>query len=451
MLRKHGSMDMTEGVIWKQLLGFAVPLMLGFVFQQLYNTVDSVVVGNFVGKEALAAVGSTGNIINTLIGFFTGLSTGATVVIARMFGARDREGVHNAVHTTMVMTLVLALVFTVIGVLMTPQMLKWMNTPKDVLPQAEEYLRIYFSGIIGLMIYNMGAGILRAVGDSRRPLYFLIFSAIVNTVGDLVFVLVFDMKIAGVALATILSQILSAILVCASLMHAQGDHRLILRRLRIHWPTLKLIFKIGLPAAIQSAVTAFSNVFVQAYINAYGSACMAGWSIYGKLDQLALLPMQSISMASSTFVSQNLGAQNIPRAKRGIRTALGMSLLSTAVLMLPLMCFSKTLLSFFNQNEEVLRYGSMFVLWISPFYLFCCVNDILAGALRGAGDSKGPMIFMLLSYVVLRQIYLFFISKAVHSVLPIGLGYPLGWLLCAIMQTIYYLKSGWEKKQANVT
>ena len=204
MLRKHGSMDMTEGVIWKQLLGFAVPLMLGFVFQQLYNTVDSVVVGNFVGKEALAAVGSTGSIINTLIGFFTGLSTGATVIIARMFGARDREGVHNAVHTTMVMTLVLALVFTVIGVLMTPQMLEWMNTPTDVLPQAEEYLRIYFSGIIGLMIYNMGAGILRAVGDSRRPLYFLIFSAIVNTVGDLVFVLVFDMKIAGVALATIL-------------------------------------------------------------------------------------------------------------------------------------------------------------------------------------------------------------------------------------------------------
>ena len=262
MLRKNGSMDMTEGVIWKQLLGFAVPLMLGFVFQQLYNTVDSVVVGNFVGKEALAAVGSTGSIINTLIGFFTGLSTGATVIIARMFGARDREGVHNAVHTTMVMTLVLALVFTAIGVLMTPQMLEWMNTPTDVLPQAEEYLRIYFSGIIGLMIYNMGAGILRAVGDSRRPLYFLIFSAIVNTVGDLVFVLVFDMKIAGVALATILSQILSAILVCASLMHAQGDHRLILRRLRIHWPTLKLIFKIGLPAAIQSAVTSFSNVFV---------------------------------------------------------------------------------------------------------------------------------------------------------------------------------------------
>ena len=404
-------MDMTEGVIWKQLLGFAVPLMLGFVFQQLYNTVDSVVVGNFVGKEALAAVGSTGSIINTLIGFFTGLSTGATVIIARMFGARDREGVHNAVHTTMVMTLVLALVFTVIGVLMTPQMLEWMNTPTDVLPQAEEYLRIYFSGIIGLMIYNMGAGILRAVGDSRRPLYFLIFSAIVNTVGDLVFVLVFDMKIAGVALATILSQILSAILVCASLIHAQGDHRLILRRLRIHWPTLKLIFKIGLPAAIQSAVTSFSNVFVQAYINAYGSACMAGWSIYGKLDQLALLPMQSISMASSTFVGQNLGAQNIPRAKRGIRMALGMSLLSTAMLMLPLMCFSKTLLSFFNQNEEVLRYGSMFVLWISPFYLFCCVNDILAGALRGAGDSKGPMIFMLLSYVVLRQIYLCYVTR----------------------------------------
>ena len=450
MLGKQETLDMTNGVIWKQLVTFALPMLLGFIFQQFYNTVDSIVVGNFVGKEALAAVGSTGNILNTLIGFFSGLSTGASVVIARLYGAKDYAGVKKAVHTTMLMTLILTVLFTALGVSMVPFMLKLMSTPEDVLADATVYLRIYFAGMAGLMIYNMGAGILRAVGDSRRPLYFLIFSALVNIAGDLIFVLVFRMGIAGVAYATILSQFLSAVLVVIVLMRTDGPHRLALRNLRLDWPMFRSILNIGFPAALQSAITSFSNVFVQGYINVYNSACMAGWSIYGKLDQLALLPMQSITMASSTFVGQNLGAGNIPRTKRGIRTAMIMSVGCTVLTMIPLILFRRTLLSFFNQDPEVLDFGSMFVLYISPFYLFACVNDILAGALRGAGESKAPMVIMLMSFVVIRQIYLFFISRAVRHVLPIAMGYPLGWILCAVTQYIYYRKSGWEKKQDRV-
>lgn len=450
MFGKRGNIDMTQGVIWKQLVTFAIPMLMGFIFQQLYNTVDSIVVGNFVGKEALAAVGSTGSIINTLIGFFMGLSTGASVVISRLFGAHDDDGVSKAVHTTMVMTLILAVLFTFIGIVMIPYMLRFMSTPADVFDDATTYLTIYFAGVAGLMIYNIGAGILRAMGDSRRPLYFLIFSALVNILGDLVFVLAFKMGIAGVALATVLSQALSAVLVVIVLMLTEGPHRLILKKLTISMPMLKSIFKIGFPAAIQSALTSFSNVFVQSYINAFGSACMAGWSIYGKLDQLAMLPMQSISMASTTFVGQNLGAMDIPRAKKGWRTALTLSLGCTAVALIPLMVFARPLLSLFNQDPEVLNFGSMFVLYLSPFYLFACVNDITAGALRGAGQSKAPMAFMLLSFVAFRQCYLFVASRIFDSVLPIAMGYPFGWMLCAACQFIYYKKSNWEAKQDKV-
>ena len=447
-MRGSRSTNMTEGPIVRQLVSFAGPMLLGLIFQQLYNTVDTIVVGNFVSAQALAAVGTTGPLINTLLGFFNGFSAGATVVIARAFGARNPRDVHNAVHTTILMTVILAAVITGAGLLLTPTLLRLMRAPADMLPEATTYLRIYFGGISGLMLYNMGAGILRAVGDSKRPLYFLIFSAIINTAGDLLLVLLFDMGVAGVAYATILAQGLSALLVLYVLMHDDGIYRLQPRRLRIHGATLRKIVAIGLPTALQSAVTSFSNVFVQSYINVFGSACAAGWSIYGKLDQFALLPLQSISMASATFVGQNLGALNISRAKRGIRTALLIGMGSTAVLITPLMLFSDTLLKLFNQQADVLYYGRMFVLWISPFYLFACVNDILGGAMRGAGESLAAMICMLSTFVVIRQIYLYVMSSLTHSALLTGLGYPLGWILCCIALTLCYKLIPWEKKQA---
>ncbi|MBQ9197911.1 MAG: MATE family efflux transporter [Clostridia bacterium] len=441
------SMDMTQGPIARQLISFAVPMLIGLIFQQLYNTVDTIVVGNFVSAQALAAVGTTGPLINTLLGFFNGFSAGATVVIARAFGARNPKDVQNAVHTTIAMTLILAAVITAAGLLLTPTLLRLMRAPEDMVPEATTYLRIYFMGISGLMLYNMGAGILRAVGDSRRPLYFLIFSAVINTAGDLILVLVFHLGVAGVAYATILAQGLSALLVLYVLMQDDGIYRLRFRRLRIHGATLKRIISIGLPTALQSAITAFSNVFVQSYINVFGSSCAAGWSMYGKLDQFALLPLQSISMANATFVGQNLGALDIPRAKRGIRTALLTGMGCTAVLMAPLMLFAEPLLRLFNQQPEVLYYGRLFVLWISPFYLFACVNDILGGALRGAGESLATMICMLMSFVVIRQIYLYVMSTLTSSAVLTGLGYPLGWILCSIALSLCYKLIPWEEKQ----
>lgn len=441
-MRIGRSTDMTQGTIWKQLLSFAAPMLLGLIFQQMYNTVDSIVVGNYVSSQALAAVGTTGPLINTLLGFFNGFSTGATVVIARAYGARDRKSVHDAVHTTILTTFLMAILFTGLGMYLTPYLLRMMKTPGDMMSEATTYLRIYFMGVSGLMFYNMGAGILRAVGDSRRPLYFLVFSAIVNTAGDLIFVLVFHMGVAGVAYATILAQALSAALVLYVLARSDGPYKLFFRRLCIKLPVLRQIVGIGLPTALQGAITAFSNVFVQSYINAFGSDCAAGWSIYGKLDQFALLPQQSLSAANTTFVGQNLGAGDTPRAQQGVRRALGISLAVTAVLMVPVLVFAPQLTAFFNRKAEVVAYGTLLLRYISPFYLLCCINQIYSGALRGAGNSQVPMVIMLGSFVVFRQIYLYIVSHFItNTLLPLAMGYPAGWLVCSAATLLYYRRA----------
>lgn len=446
---KRKDTDMTSGTIWKHILSFAFPLMIGNLFQQLYNTVDSIVVGNFVGKEALAAVGSTGPIMNTLIGFFMGLSTGAGVAISQAYGAHDDEKVSKAVHTSLFMTLVMSVVFTIVGVAFVPGMLRLMSTPEDVIPGATLYLRIYFAGVVGLMFYNMGSGILRAVGDSRRPLYFLIFSAVVNTILDLVFVIFFDMGIAGVSLATIIAQILSAILTMVVLMRSEGSYKVRLSAIRYDHAMMKRIVNLGVPTAIQQAITSFSNVFVQGYINQFGSACMAGWSSYNKIDQFIMLPLQSISLSSTTFVGQNLGAGQIDRAKKGTRTAFILSELFTVVLMIPVLIFAKELVMMFNSDADVLAYGVLFIHWITPFYVLCCVNQVYAGALRGAGDAKAPMIIMLASFVLFRQIYLFAISRIINTEIWIGLGYPFGWIVASAACLLYYRFSGWEARCVN--
>ncbi|MCQ2453261.1 MAG: MATE family efflux transporter [Clostridia bacterium] len=448
MASGRNTIDMTEGSIWRHLVGFAAPMLIGLLFQQLYNTVDSLVVGNYVSKQALGAVGSTGVIINTLVGFFSGLSTGAGVVIARAFGAHDRNAVHRAVHTTMAATLVLCVILTTVATLLIPPLLGLMKMPEDMYGEALTYLEIYFWGVSGMMLYNMGAGILRAVGDSRRPLYFLVFSAIVNTIGDLIFVLVFKMGVAGVAWATVLSQALSAILVLYVLMKTDDSYKLQPAKLRFHGSTLKMIIRFGLPTAFQTGITSFSNVFVQGYINVFGTECAAGWTIYGKLDQFTMLPLQGLSMANSTFVGQNLGAGNIERAKRGVRTTLLLAISSTLVLMLPLLVFRRELLSMFNSDPGVLDFGQMFVLWITPFYVFCCVNDTLGGSLRGAGEATASMACCLGSFVVSRQIYLYVVSLFTHDALVTGMGYPLGWVLCSIAMTLCWKLIPWEKKQA---
>ena len=435
---RRKDVDMTEGNITRHIISFALPLLIGNVFQQLYNTVDTWVVGNYVSNEAFSAVGTVGPIINMLIGFFMGLSSGAGVVISQYYGAKRNQEVHDTVHTAMVMTLVMGVAFTAIGLAMTPFMLRLMNTPDNVMPESTAYLTIYFSGILGLMVYNIGAGILRAVGDSQRPFYFLVVCALINTVLDLLFVLVFRMGVEGVALATVIAQSTSALLVVITLMKTDTCIKLRLRDLKINFAMLGKIFRVGIPAAIQMAITAFSNIFVQSYINYFGDNCMSGWTAYAKIDQLLFLPMQSIALASTTFVGQNLGCNQVERAKKGVSQALLIAMVSTVVLMIPVMAFASPVVAFFNSKEEVVEIGTMLLHWLSPFYVLCCFNQIYSGALRGAGNSRAPMIIMLSSFVAFRQIYLFIMARAWNEIIPIAMSYPAGWLLCSTLTAIYY-------------
>ena len=437
--------DMTEGSIFRHMISFAFPLLVGNLFQQLYNMVDTWVVGRYVSNEAYAAVGSVGPIVNMLIGFFLGLSSGAGVVISQYYGAKKHDKVSHAVHTAILMTLVMGIAFSGIGLAVTPLMLDLMKTPENVLPESTAYLTIYFCGILGLMIYNIGAGILRAVGDSQRPFYFLVVCAVMNTVLDLLFVLVFHMGVQGVALATILSQGTSAVLVIITLLHADNCIKLIPKELKIHWDMLRKIFSVGIPAALQMAITSFSNIFVQSYINYFGDNCMSGWTTYAKVDQLLFLPMQSISLASTTFVGQNLGKNQVSRARKGVTMSLIMAVSSTAILLIPVMLFAPQIVAFFNDKPEVIEYGTLLLRWISPFYILCSFNQIYGGALRGAGNTKAPMIIMLVSFVAFRQVYLFTVSQFWNEILPIAMGYPAGWLLCSSLSALYYYKARLEK------
>ena len=431
---------MTEGSIPRLLITFALPLMLGNVFQQLYNTVDSIIVGNFVSKQALAAVGCTGPIINTLIGVFAGLSGGAGVVISQFYGAKDRERLRRAVQTTVVLTAIMCVLLTAAGVLLAPLLLRLMDTPADVMGAASEYLRIYFWGISGMLLYNIGAGILRAVGDSTHPLYFLIFSATTNTVLDYLFVKVFSFGIAGAAIATIVSQALSAVLVMGMLVRSKEDYRVDLKALHLDGAVLKRICEIGIPSSLQMGVTAVSNVFVQSYINRFESSCMAGWAAYNKLDAFAMLPLMGFSMAVTTFVGQNYGAGKLDRARSGPLHALWIGTLIMVAILTPMMLFAPTLVRLFNQEAEVIAFGTLFIRLISPFYLLCTINQIYSGALRGVGDTKATMIIMLFSFVFFRQLYLFTAYRLGGGIVPIALGYPAGWIMCSTVILIYYYR-----------
>ena len=441
--------DMTSGSIIRQIVLFALPLMLGNIFQMMYNTVDSIVVGNFVGKEALADVGSTTIIVNMLVFFFNGFSVGAGVVIAQHFGARDPERLHSAVETTVAVTFVMCALFTLVGIAGVRPMLRLMSTPDDVFEDAVTYLTIYFWGFSGLLIYNTGSGILRAVGDTTRPLLFLALTSVLNIILDLAFVIGLKAGIAGVAYATVLSQLVSAALVLRLLTNTRDIYRLTWRDLRIELPVLRRILAVGLPAGIQSVITAFSNVFVQSYINHFGSGCMAGWSCYNKLDQFIMLPMQSTAMAATTFVSQNIGAKQYNRADRGTWITIGLSLGVTLVVAVVLVIFAEPAVRLFSQDPSVIQYGVLFMRMNTFFLLFNCVNHTLAGALRGRGDSQGPMYIMLLSFVAIRQVYLFVVTRFVaNTPRLVGFGYPVGWMCCcAIEVTYYYLR--WVRKKNN--
>ena len=444
---KTSAMDMTTGNIILLLVQFSIPLIIGNLFQMMYNTVDSLVVGNFVGKEALAAVGSTTMIVNMLVFFFNGVSTGAGVVISRYYGAKEYDWLHTAVETTIFVTLVCGVLFTVIGILMVHPMLIFMSTPDDVMDAATIYLRIYFAGMLGLLVYNMGSGILRAVGDTRRPLLFLIFTSVVNVVLDLLFVIVFHAGIAGVAYATIISQFISAGMIMVLLMRTKDVYCFSWKDMGCNPSVLRQIFTIGLPAGVQSVLTAFSNVFVQSYINSFGSACMAGWSCYNKLDTFIMLPMQSMSQAATTFVGQNIGAGKNDRVNKGTVQSITLIVGITGVIAVFLFFLAAPATGIFTGDAEVIRYGAMFLRTNVFFMLLNCVNHTLAGALRGRGDSTGPMVIMLLNFVAVRQAYLFVMTHFISNTERlVGFSYPVGWTACCITEVLYfYLR--WGRKR----
>ena len=434
---------MTQGCIWKELLFFSIPLLLGNLFQQLYNAVDSIIVGNYVGDQALAAVGSSSPVINLLVSFFMGLSVGAGVVISRSFGARNHQELENSIHTSLAFTFSAGIVMSGVGVLCSPWILKWIGTPNDVMADSILYLRIYFSGILFAMLYNMGSGILRAVGDSKNPLYFLIISSITNILLDLLFVVYFRFGIAGVGWATVISQAISAILVFLLLLCTKREYKVSLHKIRFHPKEMSAIIRLGLPSGIQNAVVSFSNVIVQSNINAFGSLAMAGCGAYTKIDGFAILPVMSFSMALTTFVGQNIGAQKLDRVKRGARCGMAMSLCTTISITSLLLIFGEQVLSIFTENHEVVDYGLHMMHILAPGYCFLAISHAFNGIIRGAGVTTIPMIVMVSCWCGLRLAWILSTVPIFHSISVVFLGWPLTWVASAIWLFIYYKKGNW--------
>lgn len=451
--RKH-DVNMTEGNIAKCLIKFAIPLFIGNLFQQLYNIVDTWVIGRWGLDAEYAAVGNIGPVINILIGLFMGFSSGAGVVISQYYGAKDEKKVHDAVHIAMLLTFVCAVLFSIIGVLAAPLILHAMlGAESEIFPAAKTYLTIYFAGVAGLLIYNMGSAILRAVGDSKRPFYFLAASALTNIALDLLFVIQFKMGVAGIALATIIAQFISATLTLITLLRTNSCVKLRLRDMKLDFSMLGRIVHIGLPTAFQLAITSFSNVFVQSYIGGidpiiHQTAHLGAWTTYSKIDQFIFLPVQSLSLAAMTFVGQNLGKGDIPRAKKGTFTSYGIATVCTVFIIVPIMIFAPTLAGFFNDTPLVVEYATTLLRLLSPFYVLCCINQIFSGALRGAGNTTMPMVNMLVSFVAFRQLYLFTMSNFIsNDLVPIAMSYPAGWLICSTLTLITYFTFQFENSK----
>ncbi len=437
MAAQKRNIDMTQGNIAAQVMLFAIPLLIGDILQQLYNTCDSMIVGNFLGKQALASVGSTGTVVNILVGLFIGISTGATVIISRRFGAKDKGGLIIAVRTTIWLTLIMGIAFTVIGIVMTPFVLRIMNTPPDVMPMAVEYLRIYFGGISGLIMYNMCSGILRAVGDSKRPLYILLFSSVLNVVLDLLFIIPLKMGVAGAAYATIISQFLSAGIMIYLLDRTEDFMPLELHRFTMDKTVLGVIFGVGLPFGLQRSITAFSNTVVISYVNKFGSGATAGWSAQNKVDHIVFKTLQSMAAAITTFVSQNLGAKKPDRIKKGIYVTMAITIGICLFYAVTFFTFRRQLIGLFNRDEEVIYYGSLALMILPTAHVVNSMVQIKSGVMRGYGNGKVPMIISLICYVFIRQIYLHVGWPFFQRFEFVVSAFPFSWIICLCIMTLY--------------
>ena len=434
---------MTEGSIWKKILFFSIPLILGNLFQQHYNTVDSIIVGNYIGSEALAAVGSSGSLINLLIGFCIGASAGAGVVIAQFYGAQDKEGVRKAVHTTIAIAIAAGAILTIVGIVTTPLLLKAMGTPKEVFDQASIYLKVYFGGILFSVVYNMSAGILNAVGNSKRSLVYLMIAATSNIFLDFLFVVVFKMGIVGAAIATDISQLLSCIFIILFLVRSEDVYRVKLKDIRCYDNLLGKILKIGLPTGVQNIVISLSNVIVQSSVNSFGAVAMAGFAAYIKVDGFNILPVLSFSMAATTFVGQNVGAGRFDRVKKGMYVSVAMGIIYTVCTGILLLAFAPQVIGVFTQNGKVVEYGVYIMRFFCPFYWMLGILHILAGTIRGTGKTMQAMVVFLFSLCIFRVLWIWGAMSVSHKIGGVMLGYPLSWLVGLVMILIYVWKGNW--------
>lgn len=434
----------TEGVIWKQLLLFFFPIVLGTFFQQLYNTADAIIVGKAVGKEALAAVGgSTGTLINLLVGFFVGLASGASVIIAQLFGARRAQDVSRAVHTTIALALSSGALLTAVGLLCAGGILELMGTPQEVMTYALPYLNIYFLGMIPQLVYNIGSGVLRAVGDSRRPMLFLICAALTNIVLDILLVLGLNLGVRGAAIATVLSQVVSAVMILVSLCHAQPVYRLHFRRIRFHGDMLACIVRIGLPAGLQSVMYSLSNMIIQASVNGFGTDVMAAWTAYGKIDGLYWMMVSAFGVSITTFAGQNFGARRYDRMRRSVRVCLGMAAGVTVFMTALILAVGRPMLGMFTDDAHVVETGMSIIRLIVPTWITYLCIEILSGAMRGAGDSLMPTLMTLTGVCLMRVFWVTVVVPRVHQLPVLMLSYPITWVITSCMFIVYYLRGRW--------
>ena len=429
----------TEGSIFGQLLLFFFPRLFGTFFQQLYNTADAMVVGRFVGKQALAAVGgSTSTLINLLVGFFVGLSSGATVVISQFYGARKADKVHWAVHTSIAFSVIGGIIFMIVGLVGSPWALETMKTPEDVMGHAVVYIRIYFLGIIVNLVYNMGAGILRAVGDSRRPLYFLIASCFTNIILDVLLVAVLRMGVAGAALATITSQLLSAILVVRALMKTDDMYKLEWKKVRIDQRMLQRIVRIGIPAGMQSVMYNISNVIIQAGVNTLGTDNVTAWATYGKVDGLYWMMINALGISATTFVGQNFGAGRLDRVRKGAGACMVIGVVLTASVGVVLYNGGHLLVELFTTDRQVQAISMDLLHFMVPTFITYIAIEILSGTLRGVGDAWMPLVITGIGVCAVRVLWIMFVLPHYHTIIGAAFCYPLTWSLTTVAFVIYY-------------
>lgn len=443
MMQRTQARNITEGVIWKQLLLFFFPILMGSFFQQMYNTVDTIIVGRAVGTQALAAVGSTSSLINLINGFFIGLSTGATVILSQYFGANDQQGVQRALHTGVGLAIVLGVLASALGVLAGPTVLKMIRTPESCLQDASVYVRIYFLGAIASMIYNMGSGILRAMGDSRRPMVFLIISCFVNILLDILCVIVLRLGIAGAAIATVLSQVISAFLVILTLIRMPEGCTLHLSQVRIHGDLLRRLLLIGVPAGLQYVTFDFANLLVQSGINSFGEITVAAWTAFVKTDAITWMVSGALGVAVTTFVGQNFGAQRFDRIRQCVRLCMGIGVVLMGSTSALTVIFRHFLLGIYTTDAAVIQMGSYAMLFIVPFNFFFVPVEVFAGTMRGTGYSIVPTAITSICVCLSRVVWIFTMVRWFHTIEVLAVIYPISWLLASSVFFVVYRRKKW--------